>query len=415
MSGNSRIRRKDFLSQCGGAFLGLGLGVSCGKPAREEAAAPVSREKAHTDRDRTVTPAFRTLGGPKIEVTEIGFGASRTMDPGLTNYALVKGINFIDTGRAYYNGQNEFMVGKVIEGRRKELVINSKILPAGLEKMRKDLETSLKALGTDYIDCLMIHGASEEKHILSDEIKEFFSIAKEEGKVRTFGFSSHTNFIELLEIAARKPFHEVIMVPYNFLGRYTHMLTGGEKEWNFQGLEQAIRKCGENGIDFISMKGCSGGFKKEEDGTETYKAALKWVLNNPYMKTAAVAMSNYQQVDEDILAMGKSGLGAAEKDFLDRYAADYGSLYCRMCESCEGRCRQGVRVAEINRLHMYAESYGGEMAYRARNRYATMGRRSAAACTSCKECTVECAFGIQVREKMIKAHAALTRIIHKMS
>ncbi|HUU30437.1 MAG TPA: aldo/keto reductase [archaeon] len=411
MTENSNIKRKEFLNKCGTAFLGLGLGVSCSKSGEAEEQAQQAREagiaEAPPREEGPVTPAYRTLGKAKIKVTEVGYGASRTMDPMLINHTLDVGINFLDTGRSYFNGQNEYLLGKLIKGKRDQVVINSKVQPKGLENMQKDLETSLEALGTDYIDSLLIHMASKPEDIESDEIKGFLTRAKEQGKIRTFGFSSHSNFIELLEIAAREPFHEVIMVPYNFMGRYTHMLGGSKKEWDSEALAKAINKCGESGIDFVAIKSCSGGFMKDEQGPQTYRAALKWILQNPYMKSAAAAMGNFQEIEENVRAMGSSKLGEAENKLIERYAALYGAMYCRMCGFCEGQCHRGVRVAEINRLHMYAAGYGGEMARQARRSYSALGRSNAEACESCEKCSVACPYGLPIAGKMVQAHAAL--------
>ena len=412
MTENPVIKRKDFLTRCGSAFLGLGLGAACGKSPEEKSQGQETSKadppEAYAAQSGPVIPAYRTLGKAKIKVTEIGFGASRTMDPTLMNYAFESGINFFDTGRSYYNGQNEVLIGKVFKGKRDKLVINSKIQPGSLEKMRRDLEASLKALDTDYIDCLMIHGADEPEHVSSDEIKEFLSKAREQGKARSYGFSSHGDMVKLLEIAATEQFHEVIMVPYNFMGRYTHMLGGSKKEWDAQALAKAIDKCGAAGIDFVSMKGCSGGFLKDSTGPQTYRAALKWILENPYLKTTATAMGNFQEIDEDIRAMGSGKLGAAEKELLDRYAALYGAWYCRMCGSCDGQCPNGVRVAEVNRLHMYVASYGGDMAREARASYPRLGKKSASACKLCENCSVECPYGLQIGKKMVAAHRVLS-------
>ena len=192
-------------------------------------------------------------------------------------------------------------------------MINSKIQPGSLEKMRRDLEASLKALDTDYIDCLMIHGADEPEHVSGDEIKEFLSKAKEQGKARACGFSSHGDMVKLLEIAAAERFHEVIMVPVQFHGPLYAHAGGSKKEWDAQALAKAIDKCGAAGIDFVAMKGCSGGFLKDSTGPQTYRAALKWILENPYLKTTATAMGNFQEIDEDIRAMGGGKLGASGK------------------------------------------------------------------------------------------------------
>ena len=47
---------------------------------------------------------FRGIGGTGIRVSPICFGAPRTNEESLIKYALEKGMNFIDTGRAYGNG-----------------------------------------------------------------------------------------------------------------------------------------------------------------------------------------------------------------------------------------------------------------------------------------------------------------------
>ena len=119
-----KINRKAFLTGCGQAFLGLGIGASCGKSASQakEVSPSGAQVEASPETARTKPAiAYRSLGKAGIKVTEIGFGASRTMDPSLVHHALEVGMNFIDTGRAYANGPNEFMVGKVL---RKELRVD---------------------------------------------------------------------------------------------------------------------------------------------------------------------------------------------------------------------------------------------------------------------------------------------------
>ena len=415
MSENDKINRKKFIAGCSGSIIGLGLAVTCGgnssqtkeqesKQARDD----VSAESEQATPQSESRIAFRKLGAPGIEVTEVGFGASRTMDPMVVHHALASGINFIDTGRAYANGQNEYMVGKVIKGRRDQVVINSKIPFNQPEKMQKDLETCLKALGTDYIDCMLIHGASKPEHIQSAEVKELFSRAREQGKLRTFGFSSHSNFIELCNLAADDGFHEVIMVPYNYLSAYDHMLGDSHQEWDGVALDKAISKCGEKGISFISMKGCSGGFKHDGSGIQTYRAALKWILQNPHMKTTATAMGNIQEIEENIQAMGAGALLEQENQWLESYAAAYSGWYCRMCGSCSGQCPQGVDIPQVNRLHMYAVGYGGESARQARKDYRSMITASAAPCEDCSSCSIKCAYGLNLGKKLVDAHILLS-------
>ena len=414
MPADKKIRRKEFITRCAGvaaAGIGVGLGAGCGGNA-DTASADGAAESPQASALRGAQnsgPAMRKLGGPGIEVTEIGFGASRTMDPTLMNYAFEQGINFFDTGRAYYNGQNEVVVGKVFKGRRRQIVINGKVQPGSLEKMRADLEASLKALQTDYVDCLLIHGASKPEHLYGEPTVELLETAREQGKIRTFGFSVHSDAAGLLALAAEKGFHEVAMVPYNFMGGFTHMLGGSSAQWDADELEKQITACVGAGIDIIAMKTCSGGYMKDDSGRGSYPAALKWVLRNPQVKTTATAMGNFQQIEENIGAMGAQGaLNRDETRALKAYAAAYGTRYCRMCGSCSGKCPEGVNVAEVNRLQMYAESYGGDMALEARGTYASLGQHNAAACANCGGCRVDCPWGLPLQHKLSRAHAVLS-------
>jgi uncharacterized protein len=416
MPDDKKIARKEFITRCAGAAaaagIGLGLGSGCSGTADS---APSSKGDQHSSQSQELqatssqSPTFRKLGRPGIEVTEIGYGASRTMDPSLMNYAFEKGINFFDTGRSYYNGQNEVVVGKVFKGRRQQIVINSKVQPGSLEKMRSDLETSLKALQTDYIDCLLIHGASEPEHLYGDQALELLETAREQGKIRTFGFSVHTGAFKLLSLAAEKGIHEVAMVPYNFLGAFTHMLGGSSAEWDADDLEKKIVACAGAGIDIIAMKACSGGYIKDDSGKNSYPAALKWVLKNPHVKTTATAMGNFQQIEENMGAMGAQGaLNRDDTRALEAYAAAYTREFCRMCGSCSGKCPSGVNVAEVNRLQMYAESYGGDMAVEAHGTYSSLGCGNAAACADCRTCQVECPWGLALKPKLSRAHTLLS-------
>ena len=265
-------------------------------------------------------PEYRLLGRTGIKVTPIGFGASRTMEPMLLKSALDAGINFIDTGRSYFNGQNEVMVGKVIRGMRKEVIVQSKIklnlrgIGEDLDSiaasdritslMRSLLAESLKALQTDYIDVLLIHGADSVDIINHDAVMEFFRDAREKGQIRACGFSTHSNQVELLKAANKSKSYDVVMVPYNHKGSYIHSLSGGYSEWDQPALEKELEKAESNNIGIVAMKTCSGGpYAFEGESRPSFKAALKWVLDHSYISSMAVAMGNLSELNEGLQAM----------------------------------------------------------------------------------------------------------------
>ena len=125
--------------------------------------------------------------------------------------ALDLGINFIDTAPAYGFGLAESMVGRVIAGRREEVVVATKcglvwdeatrarVVAAGGNPIRHDLspgsirrevEASLRRLSTDYIDLYQTHWPDDRTAV--EDTMECLLELKREGKIRAIGVSNVT-------------------------------------------------------------------------------------------------------------------------------------------------------------------------------------------------------------------------------
>jgi aryl-alcohol dehydrogenase-like predicted oxidoreductase len=308
---DNSISRKEFLKKSAAGLAGFSLINTL--PPRLFGS---SEEKIKTGSE------YRILGKTGLKVTTVGYGASRTMDQALVKRALDKGINFLDTGRTYFGGQNEVMVGKVIKERRKDIIVQSKMRVSIKEKgeklqskkvkkkiqtmMDSSLNKSLKALQTDYIDIMLIHAANSVDIINHEVVIDFFRNAKKKGQIRAYGFSSHTNQVELLKAANKNKSYEVIMVPYNHKGSYIHSNSGKYKEWNQPALEVELEKAEKNNIGIVAMKTCSGGPYSSDKDEPSYKNALDWILNHSFIGTMAVAMGNIDELNENIQVMLKS-------------------------------------------------------------------------------------------------------------
>jgi aryl-alcohol dehydrogenase-like predicted oxidoreductase len=263
----------------------------------------------------------RNVGKTGILVSPVCLGAPRTNEESLIRYAIDKGINFIDTGRAYGNGNNERLVGKAVSGIRKNVVIQSKIrleqneLPSGgkgkkgAEEIRSalnyKLEASLKALDSDYLDIFLYHDAIEENLLFHPEVMKFFNDMKNSGVIKAHGFSAHDEYINLHERNNKELFYDVMMVPFNHKGSFVHSVTGRFSEWDQGRLISALTEAGEKGIGVIAMKTCSGGkYSPSPDIEPGYREAVRWVLMHSYISSAAIAMANFEQVDEYISMLG---------------------------------------------------------------------------------------------------------------
>jgi aryl-alcohol dehydrogenase-like predicted oxidoreductase len=259
---------------------------------------------------------LRSLGNTGLMVSPVCFGAPRMNEESLIKYAQEKGINFIDTGRAYGNGNNERLVGRAIAGIRSKVIVQTKIrleeneLPSkgkgrkgGAEikdALSTKLEASLQALNTSYIDVLLYHDAIDEKLLFHDETLKFFSDMKKSGVIKAHGFSSHNDYMNLPERNNSELFYNVVMIPFNYKGSFVHSVTGSYSAWDQAKLISILTEAGSKGIGVIAMKTCSGGKYSSSTGIEpSYREAVRWVLQHKFISSASVAMVNFEQIDED--------------------------------------------------------------------------------------------------------------------
>jgi aryl-alcohol dehydrogenase-like predicted oxidoreductase len=260
---------------------------------------------------------LRKLGNTGINVSPLCFGAPRTNDESLIKYSVEKGLTFIDTGRSYGNGNNEKLVGRAVSGSRNSVVIQSKIrmemseLPSkgkgkkGAEEIRyalsSKLEASLKAINSDYFDILLYHDGADENLLFHNETLKFFDEMKKSGKIKAHGFSTHNDCMNLLSRNNSEGFYDVIMIPFNHKGSFTHSVSGSYSEWDQGKLISILTEAGEKGKGVIAMKTCSGGPYSPSAGIGPgYMEAVKWVLEHNFISSAAVAISSFEQVNEHL-------------------------------------------------------------------------------------------------------------------
>ncbi len=151
---------------------------------------------------------YTKLGNTDIEVSKVclgcmSFGERGTMhdwtldyhdSKEIISYALDNGINFFDTANQYSKGTSEEYLGKAIKelGVRDKVVFASKVYfnEGRLSKKAifKEIEGTLKRLGTDYLDLYIIHRFDYDTPIL--ETMEALDALVKQGKVRAIGASA---------------------------------------------------------------------------------------------------------------------------------------------------------------------------------------------------------------------------------
>ncbi len=287
------ISRKDFLR----SLLGIaGSGICLRRAARPD--------------EKGEAPALKALGRTGLRVTALGMGATRTQEPSLVRAAVDQGIRFIDTGRAYMNGQNEEMLGRALQGKRRLVVIQSKIrlpegapaTPAALRAyLEKELNESLRSLQTDYVDVMLLHGIETEAELENETAREFFAAARTAGKIRACGFSAHKNHVALLEKALATDFYQVAMLPFNPFGRFRHSIGGWPGDWDQESLIKVMGRAQAAGMGIVAMKTCSAGpYAPRQGEAPSLAAAVRWVTDQPFVASAVPAIANFTQLAEHL-------------------------------------------------------------------------------------------------------------------
>ncbi|HMG28426.1 MAG TPA: aldo/keto reductase [Acidimicrobiia bacterium] len=150
---------------------------------------------------------MRTLGSTGVQVSEYCLGAMMFGQWGnrdhedcvrIAHRAFDAGINFVDTADVYSAGESEEIVGEAITGRRDEVVLATKVhAPMGKDPnmrgnsrrwIQREVENSLRRLGTDWIDLYQVHRPDEAVDI--DDTLGALGDLVHQGKIRYAGSST---------------------------------------------------------------------------------------------------------------------------------------------------------------------------------------------------------------------------------
>lgn len=183
---------------------------------------------------------YRRLGSTDLPVSVVGIGTwqfggewGRTYDVpevrAILDRARDLGINLLDTAECYGDHVSERLIGEAIEGRRDEWFVATKFGHRYLGDFERDqlwsaedvlrqLDASLEALRTEYVDLYQFHSGSDEAfddpelwQALADQVKA--------GRIRHLGISIGKNDNVHQTRRAREVGAEAIQVVYNRLDR----------------------------------------------------------------------------------------------------------------------------------------------------------------------------------------------------
>jgi len=225
----------------------------------------------------------------------------------MVRYAFDRGVRYFDTARVY--SESESIMGAGLKGIRNQAYIATKVADPRPDQTRKSIETSLKELQTDYVDCAQIHSPAIEKVGVAGAMKihEQLLKLKDEGLVRFIGLTTHVVFEDVAKLIATGGFDQVLLA----FGYFNRGLDTLHSNRNLQHRAVCMAKAHELNMGIVAMKVMGAGVFSHNSGnvvpgfdkqglSKLPGAAIRWVLDDERISMLNIGISIPKDIDDNI-------------------------------------------------------------------------------------------------------------------
>ena len=314
-----------------------------------------------------------TLGHTGIEIEKNGFGClpiqriSKEDAAYLLRKAADGGMNYFDTARAYSDSEEK--LGYAFAGMREQVVIATKTMAQTGEALRKDLEASLKALNTGYIDVYQFHNpAFVPRPGGEDGLYDAALEAQAQGKIRHIGITNHR--LAVAREAIDSGLYATLQFPYSYLS--------GPQE------QELVEMCERAGMGFVAMKGMAGGLLRDGIAAAAFMALQPIVV-------PIWGVQHEWELDQFLAAVRETPVMTPEyQAVIDKDRGELAGGFCRSCGYCMP-CPVGIQINQCARMSLMlrrmpaadylTEYWQGEM-------------KKVEDCLHCGKCASKCPYGL---------------------
>lgn len=371
---------------------------------------------------------YRKFGNTGEQISALGYGCMRLPEIEIDGKKVVdieksdvmlktayeKGVNYFDTAPYYCNSDSERALGHGVKEFRDKVLLSSKF-PCEVAKkpgdFRRQLETTLSRLDTDYLDFYHFWGINKgsfDNIIIAQDLLKDAQLAKEEGLIRHISFSFHDapesiKYIIDGSINYGVPL-ESMLCQYNLLDRSN---------------EEMIAYAQSKGLGTVAMGPVGGGrlsaptelYAKLTGGKSvpTYELAFKFVLGNPDLNCALSGMQTLDMVEKNTdLAAGNTTFSEEEWKTLGdsmEQLKKFSELYCTGCKYCQP-CPAGIEIPKIFEMFTYHNVYGlTDHAKYMFDEYVKNEGKLRSSCVDCGMCERKCPQHLEIRKELDKVEA----------
>lgn len=313
------------------------------------------------------------LGRTGLVVEKQGFGClpiqriSKAEAVELLHRAYDGGMNYFDTARAYSDSEEK--VGAAFAGMRDRVILATKTAAQTAEEFWKDLETSLRTLGTDYIDIYQFHNpAFCPRPGGADGLYDAALEARSQGKIRHISITNHR--LAVAHEAIDSGLYDTLQFPFSYLS--------GPQEL------ELVEKCRAADMGFIAMKGLSGGLLNNAEAC--------YAFMQEYPNVVPIwGIQREEELDQWLELTARDPHVTPEiQAVIDKDRKELAGNFCRSCGYCLP-CTAGIDIPQAARMSALLRR-SPYQPYMSDEWYAKMHKIEE--CVHCDACKSRCPYGL---------------------
>jgi predicted aldo/keto reductase-like oxidoreductase len=326
---------------------------------------------------------YINLGKTGLKVSAVGFGGipiirlQTNEAVKVLRHAFDQGITFYDTANMYRD--SEAKIGQALSPVRDKIIIATKTTQRNAVGFRQNLEGSLNAMKTDYIDLYQFHQVANdeewEKIIKDGGAWNESDKARQEGKIRFLGVTSHN--LQMAIKLAKTGLFSSVQFPFNFIEQ--------------EAKDELHKYCREKGIGTIVMKPFAGGV------IDNAAIAFKYLRQFPDI-IPIPGFDSVKSVDEIIsIYEHQNVITSHDLEIMEKYRQELGKVFCRRCEYCQP-CPNGVLITPAMGYPIVASRMSPKVSVE----FLKVPMESTQLCDECGVCIEKCPYDLPIPDLLKK-------------
>jgi len=306
-----------------------------------------------------ITMIYKPYGKTGIDLSAVGFGGMRfdtkqsnEQNAKLVQYAVDKGINYLDTAPGYCGDQSEDILGSAVKemaARRDRFYLSTKGAPEDFdtaEKAQAAVDKSLKRLNTDFIDFYHVwcirRWSEYELAMRPGGQYEGLVKCKSQGKIRHIVVSTHLRGPEVKEMLNKNEFEGVLLGVniLNFLYRWDGVVAAHGQELGVVAMNPLAGGIIPQNEDFFT-------FLAGDTETPT-EAALRFCISCPQITVTLNGFTTKDHIDTACkVTDAAKPFGNEDIDRIRSHVTKNMDKLCTGCGYCMGRCPVNIPISNF--------------------------------------------------------------------